>query len=124
MMAGERISLMSGSNMGYYTYFTLSYYGSPEDEQDLQDFQPDQEDFNLPAELIKQLIADNGDNYWKWYDWEKDMQTLAKKFPNITFVLHGDGEESQDIWEWRGKGDKYEFHCMEMPEFTEVLIPN
>ena len=123
MMGGELISPQSGSNMGYYTYFTLSYYGSPEDEQTLQDFRPDQEDFKLPVELIKQLIADHGDNDWKWYDWREDMRTLAKKFPNITFVLHGDGEESDDIWEWRGKGDSEEFHRMEMPPFTEILIP-
>lgn len=109
--------------MGYYTYYTLAYYGSPEDEQALQDFQPDQADFKFPVKLIKQLIADNGDNDWKWYDWEEDMQTLARKFPNITFALHGDGEESDDIWEWRGRGDKYEYHRVEMPPFTEILIP-
>jgi hypothetical protein len=109
--------------MGYYTYFTLSYYASPEDTQALNDFEPDENEFNLDSDLIKQLIKDNGDNDWKWYDWEKDMEALARKFPNITFVLHGDGEESDDIWEWRGKGDKYEYHRMEMPPFTEILIP-
>ena len=109
--------------MGYYTYYTLSYYGSPEDEQALREFEPDKDEFSYPPELIKQLIADNGDNDWKWYDWREDMEKLAKKFPNITFVLSGDGEDSDDIWEWRGKGDKYEFHYMEMPPFTEILIP-
>lgn len=107
--------------MGYYTYYTLSYYGPPEDEQALADFEPAGDEFDLEPQRMKQLIADNGDNDWKWYDWQKDMEKLAKKFPNILFLLHGDGEESDDIWEWRGKGDKYEFHAMEMPPFTELL---
>lgn len=109
--------------MGYYTYYSLAYYGSQEDEKALQEFEPSPDDFTYPPEYIKHLIADDEDNEWKWYNWEKDIQTLAKKFPNITFILHGDGEESGDIWEWRGKGDESEYHRMEMPEFTKILIP-
>ena len=122
MMSSGLISPKSGSNMGYHTYYTLSYFGSPEDEQALQDFQPDQEDFTYPPDFIKGMI-ESGYNEAKWYDWEKDMKTLAHKFPNITFALTGDGEDSGDVWEWRGKGDKYEFHRVEMPPFTEILFP-
>ena len=121
-MVGEPISHQTGSNMGYYTYFSLSYFGSPEDEQALQNFEPNQEDFTYPPDFIKGII-ESGYEEAKWYDWEKDMQKLTKIFPNITFVLTGDGEESGDVWEWRGKGDKYEFHCVTMPPFTEILIP-
>ena len=104
--------------MGYYTYFTLSYQGPEKDEEALEAFEPKEGEFHLPADLIKQLIADNGDNDWKWYDWEEDMKKLAKMFPTILFVLHGDGEDSDDLWEWRGKGDEYEYHSFEMPPFT------
>jgi len=105
--------------MGYYTYYTLSYYGFPEDEQALCDFEPKESDFNLPPQYMKQLIADNGDNDWKWYDWLEDMRKLAKMFPNILFVLDGDGESSGDVWQFRIKGEnEFEFHAMEMAPFT------
>lgn len=110
------LSLKTGSNMGYYTYFSLSYHGSPEDEDALQNFEPGDE-FAFPKG-IKELIDDLQDSNWKWYGWEKDMKLLASKFPNILFILEGDGENSDDIWEFRIKGDISEFHCMEMPPFT------
>ena len=103
--------------MGYYTYYTLSYEGPAKDEQALRDFKPSEDEFSFPEGIV-QLIKDNGDNDWKWYGWQDDMQKLAKKFPNILFVLDGDGEQSDDIWQWRGKGDETEFHAMEMPPFT------
>lgn len=35
----------------------------------------------------------------KWYNWEKHMREFSKKFPTICFKLHGEGEESGDIWD-------------------------
>jgi len=54
--------------MGYYTYFTLSYEGPVEDEQALREFEPSEDEFSFPEGIV-QLIKDNGDNDWKWYDW-------------------------------------------------------
>lgn len=34
----------------------------------------------------------------KWYDWEEDMRILSSRFPEVTFTLHGSGEDSNDIW--------------------------
>jgi hypothetical protein len=114
--------LKIGSNMGYYTYFSLSYHGSQEDEEALQNFEPGDE-FAFP-EGIKELIDDSQDANWKWYGWEKDMKLLASKFPNILFILNGDGEESDDLWEFRIKGDVSEFHRMEIPPFTTPELIN
>lgn len=108
--------------MGYYTYFSLEYYGSAEDEKALQNLKPSEDDFEFP-EGIQKLIDEDDDCDWKWYGWQEDMKRLAGMFPEVTFVLHGNGEESGDIWEWRGKGEEFEFHEMEMPKFTKVLIP-
>jgi len=116
--SGLRIS------MGYYTYFSLSYHGTPEDEEALQNFQPGKE-FAFP-EGIKELIDESQDTDWKWYGWEEDMKKLCKLFPNILFILDGDGEDSDDMWEWRGKGDIYEYHWFTLPPFTtpELMLDN
>jgi hypothetical protein len=34
----------------------------------------------------------------KWYDHEKDMKSLSNSIPGHVFILHGQGEESEDIW--------------------------
>lgn len=40
----------------------------------------------------------NGEEPCKWYDHEKDIMWLSKKFPNVLFTLHGKGDESGDVW--------------------------
>ena len=34
----------------------------------------------------------------KWYEHEYDMMTISKQFPDVTFRLCGEGEESNDMW--------------------------
>lgn len=51
--------------MGYYTYFSLSYHGSQEDEEALQNFELG-DDFCFP-EGIKELIDDSQNTDWRWY---------------------------------------------------------
>lgn len=35
----------------------------------------------------------------KWYDHYNDMTRLSKSFPDLTFILAGNGEDSEDVWE-------------------------
>lgn len=35
----------------------------------------------------------------KWYDHDKDMIAMSLSFPDVLFKLHGEGEESGDIWD-------------------------
>lgn len=35
---------------------------------------------------------------YKWYENEDDMKELSKAFPDIVFMLHGEGEEQGDLW--------------------------
>ena len=34
----------------------------------------------------------------KWYEWESDMDAIAKKYPNIEFCIEGKGEDNEDWW--------------------------
>lgn len=44
----------------------------------------------------------------KWYNWEKDMIELSKRFPSIGFILYGDGEDREDSWKAAFFGGKSE----------------
>ena len=105
--------------MGYYTYFSLSYHGDGKEIEEFKKYEPtDKDGFVLDSDRMKTLINDEWRDQWKWYDWEDDMKKLATKFPNILFVLEGDGEESGDIWEFRIKGHISEYQTVCMPPFT------
>lgn len=81
--------------MGYDTWMNLNIEGESELDR---------------AEVAKALTEITGDSVdvWeelmdsgaemRWYEHTKDMQKLSVKFPNTVFALHGDGEESGDLW--------------------------
>jgi GH35 family endo-1,4-beta-xylanase len=33
-----------------------------------------------------------------WYDYMDDMKYLSEQFPDVTFILDGDGEDKDDLW--------------------------
>ncbi len=61
-------------------------------------------------EVIKRLRAENQEAAYvidkdggtceagKWYEHEAEMKAFSLKHPSILFTLHGEGEESDDIW--------------------------
>lgn len=51
----------------------------------------------------------------KWYDWEKDMKEIAKKYPTIEFRVEGSGEDKDDWWVALFKGDRYQIKYAEPP---------
>ncbi len=113
--------------MGYYTYFSLDIKGEPEEVKKAQNFRvPDDDtEFSDPY-YINGILDECASHYYKWYDWEKDMKKLARKFPNVLFILDGDGEEADDNWQFRIKGDICEHHYVELHPFTtpELLTEN
>lgn len=98
--------------MGYYTYYTMEARGIK-----------DEKEYNSIIHAMKEreLFEDSeNDKYGvfdestydetshsayfetyddaKWYDHTYDMVKFSKLFPDVTFKLHGDGEESEDLW--------------------------
>jgi hypothetical protein len=86
-----------GSIVGYYTYYSLTV-----DKEDL-------------TEVISAIFAADEDKWYaleqegfkgswdgvqscKWYNHEKDMKELSLQFPGALFTLHGEGENTGDLW--------------------------
>jgi len=42
----------------------------------------------------------------KWYSHEKDMIAFSEMFPNVTFLLTVEGEESGDLWKAKFENGK------------------
>ena len=40
----------------------------------------------------------DADERMKWYMHQDDMLTVSSRYPDVLFILDGDGEESGDIW--------------------------
>ncbi len=38
-------------------------------------------------------------NCCKWYSYQEDMIAFSKQFKDVVFKVHGEGEESGDIWD-------------------------
>ena len=99
--------------MGYQTYFSLRMEGPEDKIQEVLDSR-------FSNKRIEWLVKKE-EYEGSWYDFEKDFAIFAKDFPDVLFIVHGDGEESDDIWEQRFKGTKNERHYAEILPFTYLL---
>jgi len=52
------------------------------------------------SEGARYALDEDGDTYesCKWYDHEVDLSDFSKTHPELRFILHGEGEETGDIW--------------------------
>ena len=86
--------------MGYYTNFELTMHPQPAEDLEvaiIRDILALKYEID-PAEVrlrdVEWFLSDS----LKWYNHEEHMIEISKKYPNIVFVLHGEGEENGDIW--------------------------
>lgn len=85
--------------MGYYTQYSLTS-DHPELEGEME--------VSL-SELSGYGISFDDNEPCKWYGHEKDMRELSKKYPEVRFMLEGEGEESGDLWIKYFKSGKMQF---------------
>lgn len=78
--------------MGYYTWYTLDILEDPDNQED--QFWEELDNLIGFAEDFKKYNSSEA----KWYYWERDMIEISKKFPNMLFLLSGEGEEPLDVW--------------------------
>lgn len=89
--------------MGYYTAYTLTASPYP---ADVTSTLTDTVCGLLETEIKKMNVFERGGDitfghtaYTTWYDWEQDLRLLSKRFPNVLFCLHGEGEQGDDLWD-------------------------
>jgi len=98
--------------MGYITEFEVtSEYGFPEgfEEKFLE---------------VTQYDFYDGMFERKWYDYQENMITLSKLYPDTLFEVDGDGEESGDVWKhyFKNGKDKKIQPEMRWPKFDESSL--
>ena len=99
--------------MGYYTTFSLSLVNGPKEQfdcliKDLSEFLKDKN------------FLETQSFYGKWYDYKKDIKAFSLKYPDITFLLEGDGEDFNDLWqEYWCAGDSVH-EDMEFSSYEEI----
>ena len=86
--------------MGYYTNFDLTMIPEQNEEREIEIMRHvaskiyDKDTDDITGDMIKWCLSDE----MKWYDHNYDMLEISKMFPDITFILYGEGEDHDDLW--------------------------
>ena len=116
--------------MGYYTKFTMSVLDAKTKE-------------NIPVELEKEIAEKinsqffqdwiNPENIkeseypldevfcyetYKWYTCEEDMSEFSKSYPDLIFIIDGQGEEYEDLWQAVIRNGRY------VKDYAEIHLPD
>lgn len=79
--------------MGYYTDYSLET-NAPGIEEDIAEAIADESGFG--GNIFRHDYCE-----CKWYGHKEDMLNVSKKFPDVIFILTGEGEEPGDLWKKR-----------------------
>lgn len=105
--------------MGYYTNYNLSvqpYQRPPLTTEELDALKKELDLMGvfMNVDVDEELYTEPE----KWYDHDDDMLLLSRRFPNILFTLHGDGENQEDMWFTYYANGKMQ-HCQ-----AEIIYPD
>ncbi len=104
--------------MRYRTDFVIS----------IEDGEPTDRDIE---EITEMLEGFDYFDYWgdewmatsiKWYNYEDDMFKLSKAFPHLRFYVHGDGDDSDDLWEDHWEDGKVQHCYAEIPPYDPAKM--
>lgn len=84
--------------MGYYTKYNIKITGIDNANQAVKIAK----DYNLQDYDFTEYETSLTAFYeGKWYDWKKESIALTRNYSRILIEIHGEGEESGDIWQAR-----------------------
>lgn len=109
--------------MGYYTRYSGSIVSGPATEKEVakaiaalpyfDNWSPEED-----PETIDEVIAFDET---KWYDYEADMRYISRLFPDTIILIHGEGEETGDLWNHYFKNGKSSY-CQAIITYPEPNI--
>ena len=102
--------------MGYMTYYELEVVSNSESQAILSAFREQ----NIDVEYALTPWGESRQSC-KWYTHQEDLKEFSKKYPDVLFVLSGEGEENKDIWQLYVKNGKSK-KVMAVITFPEVAI--
>jgi len=107
--------------MGYCTWYEFSTQDNKHKVGDIVSYMKNKEESDVWFYPFSYAFKDylgsedrndfdlSPDNTVKWYDHDEEMLELSKQFPNTVFCLHGEGEESGDLWYCYYKNGKKQY---------------
>ena len=86
--------------MGYYTKYEIAMYPQQNKKNELEIMREIAAKIHncSPEEISDSEAEWCLSDHMKWYSHEADMFAVSKMYPEITFVLEGEGEEHEDMW--------------------------
>ena len=105
--------------MGYYTKYDIAMYPQQNEKKELEIMREIAAKINHcnPEDISDSDAEWCLDEHMKWYSHEADMNAISKMYPEITFVLEGEGEEHGDMWVKYFNNDDFEA-C-----YAEIIYP-
>lgn len=92
--------------MGYHTNYYLLV------EENINKMTEDAIEAALSASNVPVSLGEWDE--WKWYEHESDMKKASILCSGVTFLLEGEGEDREDIWEKRFKDGKMQVSTTEL----------
>jgi len=119
--------------MGYYTKFDLEISGTGERWVTGVDAKGEKIKVNIGIdkdEVTRELVDLSGydslfdDDTHKWYEYDENMLEISRRYPDLLFILSGEGEESGDLWRNYYKNGKCqrELAKIEYGKFDPALL--
>ena len=106
--------------MGYYTYFSLRIDGAyRSDVKKIWDYAREKCScfIYVFGDEIPESCAVDAEEPNTWYYFLDDMVKISESFPHVLFVLHGEGDSPEDLWNAYFQNGKYQM-CR-----AEIIYP-